>query len=158
MFSHLHIFYPGVLYVLRVSRVYKSWRQRSTISANTRQQAYPLAITILEHLLKLLLLKQPFAEDPLLSANSSNHEAFLVHIVGMLRLHFVEVNLATQLFKVHLVLITRVSSVALAIYRSAPLGCKLIIVSVEEASNLALRDRVSSNIRRVILHYFSCRR
>jgi hypothetical protein len=43
---------------------------------------------------------------------------------------------------------------ALEIYKSALLRCKLIIMLIEEPSNLALRDRVSSNIRRIILYYF----
>lgn len=37
---------------------------------------------------------KPFVGDRLLPANVSNHEASLIHIVGMLRLHFVEVDFA----------------------------------------------------------------
>lgn len=41
-----------------------------------------------------MYFERPLAEDPLLSANCSNHEAYLIHIVGMLRLHSVEVDFA----------------------------------------------------------------
>ena len=90
-----------------------------------------------------LLLKLPLVDY---------YEAFLIHIVCVLRHYFVDVRVTAQLFILHFVPFTRVSSVALWIHRNAPLGCMVILVSVQEACDLALGDTVSRNIKNAVLH------
>jgi hypothetical protein len=112
----------------------------------------------MKHPLELLLLEQLgskidfYGVEPEHTYNM-DEIGFMVGAVGRQKRIF-----SKRSFKVHLLLITRVGSMAIAIHGDARLRCELILVSVEEASNSAFRNKVSSNIRRVILHHFSFRR
>ena len=146
MFSYLYILYLGTLNILRFSYIYKAQRKSRSICIYIYYKAYLLAITILEHLFKRLLLKLMLSEDSLLSANSSNYKAFLIYIIYMLRLNLIELNFVAQYVKVQPILFTRVSNIVLVVYRCSKLRYKLIIIIVQEAQYLCLRDAVSYNI------------
>ena len=146
MFSYLYILYLGTLNILRFSYIYKAQRKSRSICIYTYYKAYLLAITILEHLFKRLLLKLTLSKDSLLSTNSSNYKAFLIYIIYILRLNLIEFNFVVQRVKVQPILFTRVSNIALAVYKYSKLRRKLIIIIVQEAQHLRLRDAVSYNI------------
>jgi hypothetical protein len=87
VFSDVYLTHPARLDLPRVGWVDKAWWECNSRSPYAGYQRDPFTIAIVKYLFKPLLLLFRLAEDPLALAYRSNHKAFLIHIVRMLRLY-----------------------------------------------------------------------
>jgi hypothetical protein len=97
-------------------------------------------------------------EDPFWAHCYTNHEAFFVHIVGVMGLNLILKHLWMQKIKVQLVLSPAVGVVALRIDLREPFWDEIITLLVDEAVHPGLAHRLSNDLWRKVSYHSSCRR
>ena len=101
--------------------------------------------------------KEYLTKDPLALSNHSNHEAFPIHIVCVLRLYFMLINFAMQEVKLPAVFFIGISIVTCAVHRRGPGSDKCVAVTVKEARYPRLRRLPGTERCDYIYNHLPCR-
>jgi hypothetical protein len=147
--------YPWRLQCAVLQLVYDDRWESSLICTNSCQQCYPLMWAVLQRYPHLLALPLTSTEDPFWAHCNTNHEAFFIHIVGVMGLNLVLKHLWMQEIKVQLVLSSAVGIVALRINSRGPFWDEMITVLANKVVHPGLAYAVRVKVQGKIFDHGS---